>query len=866
MIVPVGIFGTGSLVFLNLAYIYLSIPHMQMLKATTPVAVLIIGWAFGTQELNTTLMMKVLLIAWGAILASYGDAPFRFLGIMLQAAGILMEATRLVLVNKLLRTYDMSPLCCLYHFAPVSAVLNLVAFLFFESHSLSFEAIRHVGLPALLMNGFVAFGLHAAVVFLIDSTSALTLCVAGIWHDIMLLCVSSIAWKAGLTVRQFEGYAISLFGLAWFQQPIKMLRKLDAKSSSRARWALMIFCITLPLLSATSRHAPSSFLQDAWSTTGVVGSLLHPPIVREACNHSIFEGKTPSTVVNARALVTGGAGFIGSHLVQKLLELGYTVRVFDNLSTGHYHNIAPFVENPKFEFIYGDIMDRQVVRKAMSDVQFVYHLAAVTRVPPNMKIPDTLWAKPNVLGTRHVLDAAQHHRVQKVVYAASSTYYGNGKVPMNEYDPLLIEGKGSQTSDYIHVRDIVESLILAQQSDQHGITVNAGTGRTHSLQFIADLISQNQTHAAGRKGDVIATQADTCLAETKLGFRASTDFITEMKVLINETQHPSVDPQLVAKYKSTPWLLPPNRSIFRYQQRGLENDLERLAKIVAPEKRITVMLFHDKYRAITENAIYSMIEYGKVTAYVVGALDETSLVKCIEMNLPCFDASAFAPIRFEEEAVTRYAWAAISWVKPRMVNQLLRLGYTVHMTDTDISYIRDVWASFEKFMHEVDADMTIAYEASTTVNTGNYVVVPNERTFRFFDVYLAKGKANFEQADQWAWGDVARAGHAAYCQTKEECAKAKEKGVIAIRDFAAAFGRTHACPRSIDLCSPDINYIHPVCMVGMVKKMTQHKQLGSWFMQDCPPASKKVCIGIPKSDSRRKLPCLGTVATLTAGL
>ncbi|KAI9004729.1 hypothetical protein BC832DRAFT_557980 [Gaertneriomyces semiglobifer] len=934
-IVPVGLCFSGTLVFLNLAYLYLPVPYMQMLKATTPVAVLIIGWTLGTQDLNTTLMIKVSLVAWGAIVTSFGEAPFSFLGFMFQAAGILMEATRLVLVSKLLRAYDMSPLCSLYHFAPVCTILNLVAFVFFESHSLSVESIRHVGFPTLVLNGFVAFGLHVAVVFLIDSTSALALCLAGIWHEIMLVSVSSIAWKAGMTITQIQGYAISLFGLLWFQRPIKMLGKLDvdAKGTSRARWALMIFCITLPFLTARSRYAPSSFLRDAWSTTGVVAIFSHPPIIREACNRTIFEAKTPSTVVNVRALVTGGAGFIGSHLVGKLLELGYKVRVVDNLSTGYYHNIATFLENPNFEFIYGDILDRQAVKKAMNDVQFVYHLATVTKVPLSANIPDMtdVWVKPNALGTRRVLEAAQHHKIQKVVYAASSTYYGNGKVPMNEYEPaniltpyaaskhkgellmyrydrvfslptislriftvygprqpasgpyatgvgaflkrvsenqtLLIEGDGSQTRDYIHVRDIVESLILAQQSEQHGITVNAGTGRTHSLQSVADLISQNQTHVPGRKDNVVATQADTCRAEAKLGFRASADFITEMKILINQTQHPaSVDPQLVTKYKSAPWLLPPNRSIFRYQQRGLENDLERLAQIVAPEKRITVMLFHDKYRAITENAIYSMIEYGKVTAYLVGALDEASLATCIEMNLPCFNASAFAPVKLQGEAVTEYAWAAISWVKPRMVNQLLRLGYTVHMTDADISYIRDVWTSFEQFMQEADADMTIAYEELTTVNTGNYVVVPNERTFRFFDVYLAKGEANFEQPDQWAWGDVARAGHAEYCQTKGECAKAKEKGVIAIRDFAAAFGRNPPCPRSIDLCSPEINYIHPVCMLGMVKKVTTHKQLGSWFMQDCPPTSKNTCIGIPKRDGREQLPCLGTVANLTAGL
>ena len=124
-------------------------------------------------------------------------------------------------------------------------------------------------------------------------------------------------------------------------------------------------------------------------------------------------------------LVTGGAGFIGSHIVERLVQEGQHVRVIDNLSTGKRENIEPFLE--KIEFIEGDIRDLELVRKAMDGVDYVLHQAAVPSVPRSVKDPLTTNAA-NVDGTLNILIAARDAEVKRVVYASSSSVYGDTPV------------------------------------------------------------------------------------------------------------------------------------------------------------------------------------------------------------------------------------------------------------------------------------------------------------------------------------------------------------------------------------------------------------------------------------------------------
>ena len=121
-------------------------------------------------------------------------------------------------------------------------------------------------------------------------------------------------------------------------------------------------------------------------------------------------------------LVTGGAGFIGSHIIKELLKREEKVRVLDNFSTGKRENIAPFLK--EIELIEGDIRNPEVVKKAMKGVNYVLHQAALPSVSRSIKDPITT-NEVNVLGTLNILMAAREAEVKKIVYASSSSVYGD---------------------------------------------------------------------------------------------------------------------------------------------------------------------------------------------------------------------------------------------------------------------------------------------------------------------------------------------------------------------------------------------------------------------------------------------------------
>jgi UDP-N-acetylglucosamine 4-epimerase len=123
-------------------------------------------------------------------------------------------------------------------------------------------------------------------------------------------------------------------------------------------------------------------------------------------------------------LVTGGAGFIGSNLVEKILDLGYKVRVLDNFSTGKKRNIEEFLDIPNFELIEGDIRDLATCQQACDGVDYVLHQAALCSVPRSIKDPRTT-NDVNITGTLNMLIAARDKKVKRFVYASSSSVYGD---------------------------------------------------------------------------------------------------------------------------------------------------------------------------------------------------------------------------------------------------------------------------------------------------------------------------------------------------------------------------------------------------------------------------------------------------------
>lgn len=126
-------------------------------------------------------------------------------------------------------------------------------------------------------------------------------------------------------------------------------------------------------------------------------------------------------------LVTGGAGFIGSNLCEALLEMGYTVRCMDNLSTGKRENVEMFLDNPRYTFIEKDIRDLEACMEACKGVDYVLNQAAWGSVPRSIEMP-LLYEEINIRGTLNMMEAARQNGVKKFVYASSSSVYGDHPV------------------------------------------------------------------------------------------------------------------------------------------------------------------------------------------------------------------------------------------------------------------------------------------------------------------------------------------------------------------------------------------------------------------------------------------------------
>ncbi|KAL8968828.1 MAG: hypothetical protein Q9183_002291 [Haloplaca sp. 2 TL-2023] len=236
-IVPIGAFFSLSLICGNMTYLYLGVAFIQMLKATTPVAVLLAGWALGTEKANPNTFFKVSFIVIGVIIASYGEIDFVLIGVLFQIGGIVFEALRLVMVQKLLSSaeFKMDPLVSLYYFAPLCAIMNFCVAAFFELPHITMVDFYRVGPMLFLVNACVAFALNVSVVFLIGRTSSLVMTLCGVLKDILLVLISVLFNKEPFTALQCFGYSIALAGLVYYKLGADTLK---AKASDMGRgWA-----------------------------------------------------------------------------------------------------------------------------------------------------------------------------------------------------------------------------------------------------------------------------------------------------------------------------------------------------------------------------------------------------------------------------------------------------------------------------------------------------------------------------------------------------------------------------------------------------------------------------------------------------
>jgi len=289
-----------------------------------------------------------------------------------------------------------------------------------------------------------------------------------------------------------------------------------------------------------------------------------------------------------KVLVTGGAGFIGSHLSRELRRQGHQVRVLDNLSGGRKETIADLLGQVGFEFHQADIRDAEAIMPLFADIDWVFHLAGLADIVPSIERPRAYY-ETNVSGTFNVLEAARAANVQRFVYAASSSCYGLAEQfptpetaaikPQYPYaltkylgeemvmhwaqlynlpavslrlfnvygpharttgaygavfgvflaqkinnKPFTVVGDGSQTRDFTYVTDVAQAFIAAAQSDLCGEIMNVGSGGTYSVNHLVGLLGGAIEYIPKRPGEPDCTFADTGKIKTKLSWQPQVSF------------------------------------------------------------------------------------------------------------------------------------------------------------------------------------------------------------------------------------------------------------------------------------------------------------------------------------------------------
>jgi len=300
-------------------------------------------------------------------------------------------------------------------------------------------------------------------------------------------------------------------------------------------------------------------------------------------------------------VVTGGAGFIGSHLTERLVKQGDVVTVIDNQNTGKIENLKSV--SKKINFVQNDIRDFEVLRSLMENVDGVFHQAAMASVQDSFRIPEK-FHDVNVNGTENIFKIAKEFGI-KVVYASSSSVYGDTSIlpttesdekrPINPYAktklekdklaeqyaknglkviglryfnvfgprqskeyagviklfleriqqdlPPLVNGDGLQIRDFVYVDDVVNANVLSMESDVDFEFFNIGTGTTISILDLANMIIKfsglkiKPIHRPALSGDVRATQADITKVKTMLKWRPTTSIQDWLKSAVLDVKN-----------------------------------------------------------------------------------------------------------------------------------------------------------------------------------------------------------------------------------------------------------------------------------------------------------------------------------------
>ena len=301
-----------------------------------------------------------------------------------------------------------------------------------------------------------------------------------------------------------------------------------------------------------------------------------------------------------KAVVTGGAGFIGSHLVERLLRDGHRVSALDNFAGGSPANLEHLKREPGLELHRGDVSDFQEIRPIFEDADWAFHLAGLADIVPSINDP-MKYHRANVDGTVAVLEAAREAGVGRFVYAASSSCYGLPdefptpetapirpmypyaltkylgeecvlhwnkvyKLPtvslrlFNVYGPrsrtsgtygavfgvflaqklvgkpLTIVGDGTQTRDFTFVTDVVDCFVRAAASDFAGEIFNVGSGQTYSINYLAGLLGGEAVHLPKRPGEPDCTHADNAKARQVLEWQPQVSLAEGVGIMLENLE------------------------------------------------------------------------------------------------------------------------------------------------------------------------------------------------------------------------------------------------------------------------------------------------------------------------------------------
>lgn len=289
-----------------------------------------------------------------------------------------------------------------------------------------------------------------------------------------------------------------------------------------------------------------------------------------------------------KTLVTGGAGFIGSHLTELLIDCGHEVIVVDNLTSGCTKNLKTILGHPRFKFAQADIRDSASILPLFEDVDWTFHLAGLADIVPSIERPSEYYST-NVSGTFNVLECARHSGVKRFLYAASSSSYGipdtyptsesSSIKPQYPYaltkymgeelvlhwasiyklpaislrlfnvfgtrsrttgaygavfgvflaqklsgKPFTVVGDGRQTRDFTYVTDVAKAFLCAAESRVSGEAMNVGSGNHYSIRQLVSLLGGEVEYIPRRPGEPDCTFADVSKIENLLGWKARIPF------------------------------------------------------------------------------------------------------------------------------------------------------------------------------------------------------------------------------------------------------------------------------------------------------------------------------------------------------